>query len=153
MRISRLARVRLGFNEAAGIHRRKRGAAPARSSVTTEASMRPPEFTGGNAERGAGDAELEPRASMRPPEFTGGNDDRRDAGVSFDPGASMRPPEFTGGNSTVCVKLSWKLTASMRPPEFTGGNDWPRRATLERYRAGFNEAAGIHRRKPAYLPR
>ena len=37
-------------------------------------------------------------ASMRPPEFTGGNLRRRPTarGTST---ASMRPPEFTGGNS------------------------------------------------------
>ena len=38
----------------------------------------------------------------------------------------------------------------MRPPEFTGGND-PKRLRMQRVRticSGFNEAAGIHRRKP-----
>ena len=34
----------------------------------------------------------------------------------------------------------------MRPPEFTGGNIFPMLLRLQRVR-GFNEAAGIHRRK------
>ena len=36
-------------------------------------------------------------ASMRPPEFTGGNVARCDGRIVRPP-ASMRPPEFTGGN-------------------------------------------------------
>ena len=38
-----------GFNEAAGIHRRKRAGAAVRVPAEAIASMRPPEFTGGNA--------------------------------------------------------------------------------------------------------
>ena len=39
-------------------------------------------------------------------------------------------------------------TASMRPPEFTGGNlDWQQNLTIFPC-TSFNEAAGIHRRKP-----
>ena len=62
----------------------------------------------------------------------------------------MRPPEFTGGNQvTVVVLPARKGDASMRPPEFTGGN--PATARRQpRSKPGFNEAAGIHRRKPAY---
>ena len=37
----------------------------------------------------------------------------------------------------------------MRPPEFTGGNRKTRRDVEVQATAGFNEAAGIHRRKPA----
>ena len=37
------------FNEAAGIHRRKRARRPASSIDESAASMRPPEFTGGNS--------------------------------------------------------------------------------------------------------
>ena len=37
-------------------------------------------------------------ASMRPPEFTGGNQDFRPDATAQDLPASMRPPEFTGGN-------------------------------------------------------
>ena len=37
------------FNEAAGIHRRKRRADRPRPGREGQASMRPPEFTGGNA--------------------------------------------------------------------------------------------------------
>ena len=41
-------RVSRCFNEAAGIHRRKPRSAPAPRNTSTRASMRPPEFTGGN---------------------------------------------------------------------------------------------------------
>ena len=34
----------------------------------------------------------------------------------------------------------------MRPPEFTGGNR-PQRSSATSTSSGFNEAAGIHRRK------
>ena len=47
------------------------------------------------------------------------------------------------------VKL-WRLLdvlASMRPPEFTGGNTVERGMVAPRTAIGFNEAAGIHRRK------
>ena len=40
-----------GFNEAAGIHRRKRLAARRTGRRRVLASMRPPEFTGGNSQR------------------------------------------------------------------------------------------------------
>ena len=123
--------------------------------------MRPPEFTGGNAvvlkaptmQRGVR------TASMRPPEFTGGNASGVwFVGSSFGRGihrpslasqtpspswASMRPPEFTGGNSMKKLKID---PASMRPP-VTGGNY--RYVTKRQRSVGrFNEAAGIHRRKP-----
>ena len=61
--------------------------------------------------------------------------------------ASMRPPEFTGGNTIIeRVRINNKKKASMRPPEFTGGNKSPPRRWAF-LRIGFNEAAGIHRRK------
>ena len=37
-------------------------------------------------------------ASMRPPEFTGGNHQPRLLAFTYEVNASMRPPEFTGGN-------------------------------------------------------
>ena len=84
---ARLDHVR-SFNEAAGIHRRKRASAPAGTMLamhSSEASMRPPEFTGGNdalqwvpEHRSESD-----RASMRPPEFTGGNSFRSCSGRSL----------------------------------------------------------------------
>ena len=118
---------------------------------------------------------LEVRASMRPPEFTGGNNGinrystvmsrarqgfNEAAGIhrrkpaarrqvrttSFSQQASMRPPEFTGGNACEHrpnLPPSTGEQASMRPPEFTGGNV----ALVGGSNAGFNEAAGIHRRK------
>ena len=51
-------------------------------------------------------------------------------------GASMRPPEFTGGNGVRAPQPCFS-------PEFTGtaGTDTASAST------GFNEAAGIHRRK------
>ena len=39
----------------------------------------------------------------------------------------------------------------MRPPEFTGGNDKVDLIAEALVAARFNEAAGIHRRKPAIL--
>ena len=41
--------------------------------------------------------------------------------------------------------------ASMRPPEFTGGNGCRSRASTSSSTTGFNEAAGIHRRKPSFV--
>ena len=43
-------RLRLGFNEAAGIHRRKHLRGADLREAVANASMRPPEFTGGNRE-------------------------------------------------------------------------------------------------------
>ena len=61
----------------------------------------------------------------------------------------MRPPEFTGGNSLHPLLTGIAIIlASMRPPEFTGGNGSPVNSANHRVAAGFNEAAGIHRRKP-----
>ena len=138
------------FNEAAGIHRRKPHRTQQRPPTPTAAvaSMRPPEFTGGNSLPRDRMAATEGAASMRPPEFTGGNQTRRRAyhGQSHrasmmaagihrrKPGhkclsgspervASMRPPEFTGGNDQLLRGHALLLgAASMRPPEFTGGN-------------------------------
>ena len=59
---------------------------------------------------------------MRPPEFTGGNQRQSGNGAGVDLGASMRPPEFTGGNFVIKHETAF-------------------------YELGFNEAAGIHRRK------
>ena len=64
-----------------------------------------------------------------------------------DPAASMRPPEFTGGNLRRCLGNFIGDVASMRPPEFTGGN-WFIASGYGRNASSFNEAAGIHRRKP-----
>ena len=87
------------FNEAAGIHRRKQVATFSAWLITLRASMRPPEFTGGN----------HPARGIR----------------RHGRAASMRPPEFTGGNNPDNIhKLKGITPASMRPPEFTGGNLW-----------------------------
>ena len=58
----------------------------------------------------------------------------------------MRPPEFTGGNANTWAHSEAIRYASMRPPEFTGGNVRPVDPTGMSLQ-GFNEAAGIHRRK------
>ena len=51
----------LRFNEAAGIHRRKHGGHMVGLHLVTSASMRPPEFTGGNRRgRSPGGAEAPP---------------------------------------------------------------------------------------------
>ena len=64
-----------------------------------------------------------PRASMRPPEFTGGN--RRTA-----PAASPRRRGFNEAagihrrkQHPLFLHVRHRLSASMRPPEFTGGNE------------------------------
>ena len=62
----------------------------------------------------------------------------------------MRPPEFTGGNDAQPKRPDHgRRRASMRPPEFTGGNVWLAARDAAGAMLGFNEAAGIHRRKPA----
>ena len=82
---------------------------------------------------------------MRPPEFTGGNACGR-LTRPHPHAASMRPPEFTGGNVKDTAIVEKSMLASMRPPEFTGGNYMCYGKGKGRI-AGFNEAAGIHRRK------
>ena len=69
------------------------------------------------------------------------------------------PPAIGGFNEAAGIhrrKRAWQLgkpgtsmTASMRPPEFTGGNLWIGIVALPPVEStgGFNEAAGIHRRK------
>ena len=60
----------------------------------------------------------------------------------------MRPPEFTGGNPVSHpFSLFLAAAASMRPPEFTGGNAKETALEQNESASGFNEAAGIHRRK------
>ena len=82
---------------------------------------------------------------MGPPAFTGGN-----AARAMRPHivvvASMGPPAFTGGNREREVLSIVHHLASMGPPAFTGGN---RAVELGRVlqAAGFNGAAGVHRRK------
>ena len=66
-------RLTTGFNEAAGIHRRKRNDRVRPLASPDLASMRPPEFTGGNLGATLTYETADFLASMRPPEFTGGN--------------------------------------------------------------------------------
>ena len=186
-----------GFNGAAGIHRRKlyhrpqklfmkkllqwgRRNSPAETTAETElsdcstnASMGPPEFTGGNlaaADAFVGGGAV---ASMGPPEFTGGNIARLlKVSVSsvLQWGRRNSPAETRGGRTchrrsgsrfngaagihrrkpgTVSAGRSRRLLASMGPPEFTGGN--PDIAAIDCCTIKcFNGAAGIHRRKPTF---
>ena len=153
----RLAAPRLalpGFNEAAGIHRRKRTAVhrDARAGAL-RASMRPPEFTGGNPRVGSAYLRRVVRASMRPPEFTGGNWRSCLPPYHAVTSASMRPPEFTGGN----LPEQAGRHAGLPRQRFNEAAGIHRRkqitvtgrGTLFKRQPGFNEAAGIHRRKPA----
>ena len=88
------------FNEAAGIHRRKlsppRRRLPRRAPL---ASMRPPEFTGGNV------IKLPDKVSptlLRFNEAAGIHRRKLEVdqrALDEEDDASMRPPEFTGGNS------------------------------------------------------
>ena len=91
-------------------------------------------------------------ASMRPPEFTGGNASplpyRQVAGIRFNEAAGIHRRKPT----SVPAPLSSVDPASMRPPEFTGGNGRCRVRASQRQRPRFNEAAGIHRRKPRRRP-
>ena len=66
------------------------------------------------------------RASMRPPEFTGGNPaswafSRADGSARFNEAAGIHRRKLLGRYA----EDSGSLCASMRPPEFTGGNRCP----------------------------
>ena len=111
-----------GFNEAAGIHRRKLETLKNDKKSLQDASMRPPEFTGGNLQavlavhavvpcfnEAAGIHRRKPTAcSARSTATT----------WSFNEAAGIhrRKREWTGR------RLYALQAASMRPPEFTGGN-------------------------------
>ena len=185
------------FNGAAGIHRRKLPYHPRERNHRAQASMGPPEFTGGNppARPGGGEPDC---ASMGPPEFTGGNTGsactKHGCRTSFNGaagihrrkrtatsrsagggrGASMGPPEFTGGNRrrkhhSIPTQSGLQWGRRNSPAETTrrragwpwtrAGLQWGRRNSPAEtpapptpkplLLAGFNGAAGIHRRKPA----
>ena len=136
------------FNEAAGIHRRKPRNRNRHTDTTMPASMRPPEFTGGNLGQHRPPRARPTVASMRPPEFTGGNPARRGAASLRHHPASMRPPEFTGGNGRANAAESRQLRCFNEAAGIHRRKPAPadcRRASA----TGFNEAAGIHRRKLA----
>ena len=159
-----------GFNGAAGIHRRKPLPSAGAGLEIHVASMGPPEFTGGNSTEPL-------QATLATPCFNGaaGIHRRKRPGtlgdVAPEPGlqwgrrnspaetpagavgergvrlASMGPPEFTGGNDDVPVgatvavtELQWGRRNS--PAETPGYGGGPQGRP-----AGFNGAAGIHRRK------
>ena len=66
--------------------------------------------------------------------------------------ASMRPPEFTGGNR--CTRPTASQPGSSRFNEAAGihrRKPTARRPVIACAMPSFNEAAGIHRRKPPYV--
>ena len=137
----------MGFNEAAGIHPRKQVNSICKKCTSFPASMRPPEFTGGNATSHR-DCAIGWQASMRPPEFTGGKpvESARGSvkrGLRFNEAAGIhrRKPAAQG------LQQLLARPASMRPPEFTGGNMSIASRIIVAGYSCFNEAAGIHRRK------
>ena len=139
-----------GFNEAAGIHRRKP------SSVGGDCGTG---ITGFNEAAGIHRRKHEKAAAANIAKIASFNEAagihrRKLLGVPRHVRtrhvASMRPPEFTGGNLVAAIPAPIVLmVASMRPPEFTGGNTRRPCATRPCRAGRFNEAAGIHRRKPA----
>ena len=146
------------FNEAAGIHRRKRAkvAGSSRRKWILNASMRPPEFTGGNrgpispatttaADRFNEAAGIHRRKRQLRWVGLGAREVRSEAGFNEAAGIHRRKREIAYRPPSSPAARN----ASMRPPEFTGGNA---AGSLQRlkprtFRACFNEAAGIHRRK------
>ena len=136
-----------GFNEAAGIHRRKRAAGVYGCLATWSGFNEAAGIHRRKRRRGGGMKWPLGLASMRPPEFTGGNPCSQGPQRGGDAVASMRPPEFTGGNRRSSTERCSCSTASMRPPEFTGGNASGSSRCCSPW-LSFNEAAGIHRRKP-----
>ena len=88
-------------------------------------------------------------ASMRPPEFTGGNPCFSVRLGDTPLVASMRPPEFTGGNTTTAGRSRWRR----RRQSFNEAAGIHRRKRLSSTDACFNDAAGIHRRKLRFMAR
>ena len=136
------------FNEAAGIHRRKPAAGdPVRRIRLVYASMRPPEFTGGNADRRPG------RTTRTSACFNeaAGIHRRKRRRLPLSPPSPPCFNEAAGIHRRKRAAASGahrlRLPASMRPPEFTGGNPWCTWRFSSSGASGFNEAAGIHRRK------
>ena len=113
-----------GFNEAAGIHRRKQsgnGVSVTRSTISFNEA-----------------AGIHRRKRMVAPlDFTIFHE-------CFNEAAGIHRRKRRRRHNG----LKNPFQASMRPPEFTGGNQPPAGSTCGRTRRGFNEAAGIHRRKP-----
>ena len=120
------------FNEAAGIHRRKPPASLAMGTPGRAlASMRPPEFTGGNHASGrvlsvaAVDRRFNEAAGIH-------RRKRRDSGRTLI--TKARPGRFNEAAGIHRRKLAARTSDGVRPQE-----------------KHFNEAAGIHRRKPAAI--
>ena len=59
----------------------------------------------------------------------------------------MRPPELPGGKAVERLLCSPLGSASMRPPELPGGKTAGAPSSFRMTVMGFNEAAGITRRK------
>ena len=80
----------------------------------------------------------------RKPQEGGGRQARSWSG--FNEAAGIHRRKLVGGR----LMPRWSADeASMRPPEFTGGNSAESLHHLMVRVSGFNEAAGIHRRKPS----
>ena len=111
----------VGFNEAAGIHRRKRVRIATAHEPTHCASMRPPEFTGGNHATAAW---------------------RRSAPARFNEAAGIhrRKPMRQVIPQTESESFNEAAGIYRRKLSFDG-------QAVSRLSC-FNEAAGIHRRKP-----
>ena len=111
------------FNEAAGIHRRKPTPSGLVSDSQVFASMRPPEFTGGNI------ASLQGYRSPATPGFNEAAGIHRRKPPSRSTGICRRSTGFNEAagihrrkHLTMGERFKGREIASMRPPEFTGGN-------------------------------
>ena len=115
------------FNEAAGIHRRKPELGLTIQDGGTQASMRPPEFTGGNS---------------RPPRT------RCHHGPSFNEAAGIHRRKLEGNVVATGGPERFNEAAGIHRRKPT-----PCVPCGAMTQACFNEAAGIHRRKLAWMLR
>ena len=113
------------FNEAAGIHRRKRGRHQHAVRAAGQASMRPPEFTGGNIKGFSAQANIvtvvrgfnEAAGIHRRKHANSASSTRRRI-TRFNEAAGIHRRKL----SLLRLRCAENRVASMRPPEFTGGN-------------------------------
>ena len=135
-----------GFNEAGGFLPRK----PAwvdRMAAEAGASMRPGDFSPGNAEPGRR-SEIDPYRFNEAGGFLPRKRVEGAAGETRRSVASMRPGDFSPGNAGLAADLMRRLpAASMRPGDFSPGNA-PRGSTsMPPTGSRFNEAGGFLPRK------
>ena len=141
-------RSRFGFNEAAALHRGKRGSALPEPPRHRQASMRPRHYTAENepARRRPGCRRW--RASMRPRHYTAENVYGGQQFTLTATLASMRPRHYTAENEGAQAERVNLDDASMRPRHYTAENPYTG-GRSEKLRTRFNEAAALHRGKPA----